>query len=349
MRRSLIELNEVADFIRLRHSAKKAYKAKFTRQGLLKPNAGLNFMLDLDEHLITLQQEVLSQSYRPGPFRHFWICDRKPRFISAAPFRDRVVHHSLCSLLLPRLERYADPHSYACRPGRGLHRALGYAQTQAQRYEWALRLDIAHYFETVNHELIKLQLRRLFKGKKALALADLFIEHAPQNCTIGQGLPIGNLTSQHFANMFLGQLDHALRQEFGVSAYLRYMDDMTIFAPCKSDLQQAHDFVRHFVENKLQLSLKDKATRLGPTRLGISLLGFRVFPSHIRFDASRMRRYRKRRYQLDQKWKDYGEHDSLRAQSEALSAWAMVANSFTMRQHHSVRLTRYLDLLKDED
>ena len=340
MRRTLIELSEVAEFTRLRASAKNAYKAKFTKQGLLKPNAGLNFMLDLDEHIVTLQREILTQTYRPGHFRHFWICDRKPRFISAAPFRDRVVHHSLCSLLLPRLERYADHHSYACRPQRGLHRALHYAQNQTRRYGWALRLDIAHYFETVNHELVKQQLRRLFKGKQALALADLFIEHAPQGCQAGQGLPIGNLTSQHFANMFLGQVDHALRHEFKVGAYLRYMDDLTIFAQSKSELHEAHHFVKYFVEQKLKLQLKESATRLGPCHLGVPLLGFRVFPTHIRFDRSRMKRYRQKRAFLDQKWKVYGEHDQLRARSEALSAWASVANTFTMRQRHSQRLSR---------
>ena len=338
MRRTSLNLDHLADFFRLCRAAHRAYKAKRDRNGRLLSHQSLAFMLNVEDEVITLQRELLSNSYTPGPFRHFWVCDRKPRFISAAPFRDRVVHHSLTALLSPRLERYADPHSYACRPQRGLHRAIHYAQKLSNRYQWALRLDVAHYFETLPHQPLKDQLRRLFKGDPTLAIADRFIDHAPLGCAQGRGLPIGNLTSQHYANLYLGQLDHALRQEFKIGGYLRYMDDMTLFAQDKKTLQAAHRFVATFLQERLSLTLKDSATRLGPSRLGIPLLGFRVFPSHIRFDRSRLKRYRLKRRQLDQLWRKGLDEEELRPRSEALSAWAQVANTYQMRRRHAYRL-----------
>jgi len=143
---------------------------------------------------------------------------------------------------------------------------------------------------------------------------------------------------EHYANLYLGQLDHALRQEFKVAGYLRYMDDMTLFARDKRTLQDAHHFVDTFLKERLCLNLKDAATRLGPTRLGVPLLGFRVFPSHIRFDRSRLKRYRFKRRQLDQLWRKGVNEEDLRPRSEALSSWAQVANTYHMRRRHAYRL-----------
>jgi RNA-directed DNA polymerase len=344
MKRTLIKLEEVADFDALTLAAHRAFKGSRTRS---RSRAGLNFILNIEDEVISLRRALLSGTYRPGEFRHFWICDRKPRFISAAPFCDRVVHHSLTALMSPRLERYADPHSYACRPQRGLHKAVRYAQTLTRRHPWALRLDIAHYFETLPHPPLKVLLRRLFKGDPALRLADLFIDHAPIGCESGRGLPIGNLTSQHFANLYLSRLDHAIRRDLGVSGYLRYMDDLTLFGPDKKTLWRAHEFIKTYLHQQLDLQLKESVTQVTPTRRGVPLLGFRIFPTHVRFDPSRLRRYRHRRRVLDQRWRAGEESDRLRAQSEALGAWASVADTFNMRRAHTQRLNMIHDHLPD--
>ena len=334
MKRALISLEDIASTERLMASARRAYKGSARGGGW---RSGLPFMCELEREVYALRCELLEGRYQPGPFRHFWVCDRKPRFISAAPFRDRVVHHSLTELMSPRLERYADDHSYACRPGKGLHRAVRYAQQLSQRHTWALRLDVAHYFETLPHEPLKELVRRLFKGERALLLLECFINHAPLGCEPGRGLPIGNLTSQHLANLYLGPLDHTLRRELGVGGYLRYMDDLTLFGHSKAELREAERFVASRLQ-ALGLTLKPSATELTPVHKGVPLLGFRVFPTHVRFDARRLRRYRRKRKTLDQLWLRGHESDELRARSEALSAWASVADTFTLRQNHVRRL-----------
>ncbi|MBM4292645.1 MAG: RNA-dependent DNA polymerase [Deltaproteobacteria bacterium] len=328
MRRALLKLEEVACPLRLMDAARRAYKGGAE---------ALAFVCDLDREAMALRRELLSGEYRPGAFRHFWVCDRKPRFISAAPFRDRVVHHSLTALMAPRLEQHADPHSYACRPGRGLHRALRYARGRCRAHPWALRLDVAHYFETIPHDPLKALTRRLFKGDAALALLDRFIDHAPEGCAPGRGLPIGNLTSQHLANLYLTPLDHALRRDPRVSAYLRYMDDLTLFGESKEALWGAHEEVSAHLA-AWGLRLKPSATELCPTALGVPLLGFRVFPTHTRLTAPRLRRYRRRRRALDRAWRRWGDSERLRALSESLTAWVSTASTFEMRRRHARRL-----------
>lgn len=342
MRRVTLPFEEVASVLRLIEAAQRAYKGSSRGSGR---RSGLEFMSSLEREVYALHRELLEGAYQPGPFRHFWVCDRKPRFISAAPFRDRVVHHSLTSLMSPALERYADPHSYACRPGKGLHRALRYAQRLSQRHPWALRLDVEHYFETLPHAPLEALVARLFKGPRALALLSQFIRHAPLGCIPGRGLPIGNLTSQHLANLYLGPLDHALRRELKVGGYLRYMDDLTIFGGSKAELWAVERFISERL-SALGLRLKPSATQLTPVTRGVPLLGFRVSPTHLRFDASRLRRYRRRRRTLDRQWLRGQEHDALRARSEALSAWASVGDTFTLRQRHAGRLA--LRALGDE-
>ena len=328
MRRAILKIEEIACPLRLMRAAQRAYKGSA---------AALAFMCDLDREVMQLRRELLSGEYRPGDFRHFWICDRKPRFISAAPFRDRVVHHSLTALMTPRLEQYADPHSYACRPGRGLHRALRYARGRSQAHPWALRLDVAHYFETLPHAPLKALTRRLFKGEAALTLLDHLIDHAPLGCEAGRGLPIGNLTSQHLANLYLTPLDYAIRRDPRVSAYLRYMDDLTLFGESKEALWGALEGVESHLD-AWGLKLKGSVTELYPTARGVPLLGFRVFPTHTRLTAPRLRRYRRRRRALDREWRRWGESERLRARSEALGAWVASAHTFKMRQRHALRV-----------
>ena len=338
MKRDLLTIEALTDFHFLYQSAHKAYKSKRWSNGQLKASASLHFMMNLEDELVRLKREILNGVYQPGEFNHFWICDRKPRFISAAPFRDRVVHHALTHLMHKRLDRYADAHSYACRAKYGLHKAVRYCQTQCRRYPWSLRLDIAHYFENIPHEALKKQVRRLFKGNQVLRIVDQFIEHAPQGCAQGRGIPIGNLTSQHFANMYLGQLDHAIRQNCDLSAYLRYMDDLVFFGKSKKELDEVHTFVAHYLWKFMKLNLKSSATLLSPTRLGVPFLGFRIFPHYIRFDRSRMKRYRRKRRMLDRLSKKVGYEETVRVRSEALSAWAKVADTYTMRRRHAERV-----------
>ena len=151
--------------------------------------------MNLETEALKLQRELLDDSYCPREYRIFAIIDPKPRMISAAAFRDRVVHHALCAALEPTLERYAIFDSYACRPKKGGYAATKRAQGFARRLSYFLKLDVYKFFETADHDVLKRLLRRLVKDKRALALCDRFIDAGAPRSAAGKGLPIGNLTS----------------------------------------------------------------------------------------------------------------------------------------------------------
>ena len=230
------------------------------RQGKQQRNDVALFSLNLEPEIFTLQDELLGGLYVPGEYRQFIIRERKRRLISAAPFRDRVVHHAIMNVLDPILDNRFYYHSYACRKAKGVHRAVNYYQQCSQRYAYVLKLDIARYFPSIVHEVLKSQLRRVFKDKQLLALIDLIIDKSPGQ-ELGVGLPIGNLTSQYFANMYLNDVDHWLCRQSEASAYLRYVDDLMLFADSKSKLWDLKNRLKQRLF-KIGLQLHDKKQQL---------------------------------------------------------------------------------------
>ena len=189
----------------------------------------------------TLQQELAARDYHVGDYRQFTLYERKPRLISAAQFRDQVVHHALMNVIEAPLDRCFIFGSYACRKGKGVHAAVGRYQGWARRYPYALKLDVRRYFPSIDHVLLKQKLRRRIADARILELLDLIIDSAPATVDdsvyfIGddlltplerhRGLPIGNLTSQFLANLYLDDLDHQIKEVLRVPAYLRYVDDL---------------------------------------------------------------------------------------------------------------------------
>jgi len=252
------------------------------------------FIFDLEPELLRLQDELQAGCYRPGAFFTFEIRDPKRRNICAAPFRDRVVHHAACHVLEPFFERRLIFDTYACRPGKGSHAAVARAQHFARRYSYFLKCDVCKYFESVDHGVLNAFLARLFKDPPLHDLLGRIIAHAPPDAPPGKGLPIGNLTSQHFANLYLGELDHHLKDRLGVGGYLRYMDDLLLFADDKPALHRNLAELRVFLRETLRLELKETATRLAPVTEGIPFLGFRVYPGVLRLNSRTLRRFRRR-------------------------------------------------------
>ena len=179
------------------------------------------FMMDLEPELMRLRRELLDGVYRPGPYRRFTILDPKPRRISAAPFRDRVVHHALTNLLEPIFERRFPNDSFASRLGKGTHKALELAREGARRFPYVLKLDVRKFFASIDREILNRQLERVVKCKPTLGLAARIIASAgpdadPKEDVVRyfpgddlftpfdrtRGLPLGNQTSQFFANVY---------------------------------------------------------------------------------------------------------------------------------------------------
>ncbi len=205
------------------------------------------------DHLNELQTELLSGSYQLGEYTHFYIHEPKRRKISAAPFRDRVVHHALCNVIEPAFDQTFIAHSYANRKGKGTHRAIDYLQGCAQSCAYVLRMDVVQHFPSLDHALLRAELARVVHDDRVLWLIDrilasgagvladeydtfyfpgddLFAVNRPR------GLPIGNLTSQFWSNCFMNPLDHFVLEELGSASYLRYVDDFCLFGNSKREL-----------------------------------------------------------------------------------------------------------------
>lgn len=260
-----------------------------------RPAAAFEFQLA--DRLLELQAELEDGTYRPGDYRHFTIHEPKRRRISAAPFRDRVVHHALCNVIEPLFEARFYRHSYANRVGKGTHRAIDQLQAYARRYRYALRLDIVQHFASIDHAVLKRELFRVMGDERARRLIevilaggdgvlageydmvyfpgdDLFARTRPR------GLPIGNLTSQFLSNCYLNPLDWFIVRGLGCRAYLRYVDDLALFSDSKGQLQSWQRAIMDYLID-LRLTIHRKA-QANPVETGIPWLGFVVFPTHRR-------------------------------------------------------------------
>jgi hypothetical protein len=253
------------------------------------------FLMDAERQCLRLQHELRlplehPRSWQPGPARTFPIRDPKPRLITEVPFRDRVVHHALCAVLNPALERYAVHDSYACRVGKGQHAALRKASTfaRAARDGWALKGDITAYFASIPHDRLLALLRRRVVDPMLCAWIERIVRAYPVGP--GHSLPIGALTSQHLANLYLGALDHFVKDDLGVRYYLRYMDD---FLACgdRQVMLVLKARVEDFLSQQLGLKLNPTSSRVLRVRDGIPLLGMRVYPAAIRPRQKRWRRF----------------------------------------------------------
>ncbi|HKZ85457.1 MAG TPA: reverse transcriptase domain-containing protein [Anaerolineae bacterium] len=256
------------------------------------------FEYDLEANLFQLQGELESKTYRHGAYYSFTIRDPKHRLISAAPFRDRVVHHALCNIIEPIFERTFIGDSYANRIGKGTHRALDRAQALARRYRCVLQCDIQQFFPSVDHAVLRAIIARKIADADVMWLVDeilrsgagvLMNEYTPVffpgddlfAVLRPRGLPIGNLTSQFWANVYLNELDQFVKRRLACLAYLRYVDDFLLFSDDKRRLWEWKDAVREFLVS-LRLTLHERESTVYPVTNGIPFLGFRVYPTHRR-------------------------------------------------------------------
>ena len=255
-----------------------------------------SFEHHLEDNLWRLLAELRDRTYLPGHYASFLIHEPKRRIISAAPFRDRVVHHALCNIIEPIFERSFIDHSYANRVGKGTHRALNQCQTYARRYAFVLQCDIRHFFPSIDHQILRGILapeklnsfdcfwlidRIIKSGEGILSEAYDMVWFPDDNLLSAcrpRGLPIGNLTSQFWANCYLNPIDHFITRELRCSAYLRYVDDLLLFAGDKETLWAW----KHALEERLTRYrlITHPGAHPKPVTEGISFLGFIVFPQH---------------------------------------------------------------------
>ena len=274
---------EVYSFPSLLAAFRRARRAKRGKGG--EPE----FYLHLEENLLRLSEQLRDRTFRPDPYRYFPLRTPKHRVVSEASFRDRIVHHSLVGALEPVFERRFVSMSYACRKDKGLHLALSDAQAATRRFPFFLKLDFEKYFDSIRHDILGELLRCQVSDDGILWLCDVLMREARvPGVEQGErrGLPIGNLSSQFWANVYLDPLDHFALALPGVGASLRYMDDLLLLGDDKTSLWRAFEGISDFAQQRLRLQLKTEATMLAPVTEGIPWLGFRVFPGTMRLNHS---------------------------------------------------------------
>lgn len=270
MKRAKNLFSRVCDFENLLLAAQKA------RRGKRHQNGPLLFHHNIEYELSTIRRELLDRTYTPGPYRQFQIYDTKPRIISAAPYRDRIVHHALCNIIEPIFERAFIFDSYACRKGKGTHAAVDRLTHFMRRHRYILQCDIRRYFPSIDHAILKRLLRRKIGCPDTLWLIDRFIDTVEEPT----GLPIGNQTSQFFANVYLNGFDHFIQETLRHHAYVRYVDDFALLADDKRTLWEARDAVSRYLRDELALDLHPVKQSVAPVSEGAPFLGYRVFPDH---------------------------------------------------------------------
>ena len=280
---------QIATFENLLSAAKKAYKGKKDKYQVAK------FYFGLEKEIILLRQELLTGTYQPLGYSIFKIYEPKERNICSADFRDRVVHHAIINVIGDKIEKRLIYDTYACRKGKGTHKAVKRAQKFSRKCKYFLKCDIRKYFESIDCQIMLNILEKIFfNNPDLLALIAKIVRHRPSYVEEGKGLPIGNLTSQHFANLYLGELDHYVKDKLGVKSYVRYMDDFIVFHDEKKELRELLVLIENFCHAKLTLQLKSKVTKIAPVSEGLPFLGYRIFPNLIRIKRENLVRSKRK-------------------------------------------------------
>lgn len=284
------------------------YKAKRGKQQL--PYV-VEYSNNLFENIVRLHVQLRSMNFKIGRYRYFYIRDPKLRKICAAAFEERIIHHAIINVCHSYFERHLIYDTYATRLGKGVYAAIDQARIAMRRYGYVAKLDVKAYFDSISHDILKQKLRRIFKDTKLLTLFDRIIDS--YETTSGFGIPIGNLTSQYFANFYLSYLDHYSKEIVRVPCYIRYMDDILLFGATPSLVRDYVRMIRFFVENELHLKLKRPV--FCSTYSGVSFLGYSLHPHKLLLNRRSKIRLKKKMSEytnmyVSDKWTDteYKEH-----------------------------------------
>jgi len=294
---------QIMSFDNLYEAWRKARKGK-----RYKPSAAV-FEQNLEVELLQLHHELETEQWQMGGYRSFTIHEPKRRKISAAPFRDRVVHHALVRVIEPIYERKFIYDSYANRKGKGTHKALDRCTYYMRRCKYVLQCDIQQFFPAIDHEILKAILAKTIACQPTLDLCGKIIDsgvgvlseeydmrYFPNDDLFaverGRGLPIGNLTSQFWANVYLNELDQYVKHDLRCKAYIRYVNDFLLFADDKETLHQWREQIITFLQS-LRLTIHEHRAQPKPVTHGIPFLGFTVYPSHRRLKRTKAIAYRR--------------------------------------------------------
>lgn len=328
-------------------AARKAQKGKRFKESTAR------FNLNLEKELLLIQRELIDHTYQLGHYTVFTVQEPVRRMISAAPYRDRVVHHALCNVIEPLFERSFIHDSYANRKEKGTHKAVDRFQSYLRNYRYVLKCDIRKYFPSIDHDILYAAVARRIADPDVLWLVRTIIGHSNQQEPVRdhyegddlfaplerrKGLPIGNLTSQFFANIHLNGFDHFIKEELGCRAYLRYVDDFAVFDDSKDRLWEIKELMDRYLAG-LRLRLHPVKTRVFTAKNGCEFLGFHVYPELRRVKRENVDLFKSRMKRLQRRYASGAV--MLDDISRSMHGWighVRHANSFKLRERLFARM-----------
>jgi retron-type reverse transcriptase len=327
--------DEIVCFENLLHAAYSC------RQGKTKANATLSFFNNLEENIIQIQNELIWGLYSLAPYHHFYVFEPKRRLISAPHFRDRVVHRAIYNIIEPMFDCQFIYDSYACRRNKGTHKGADRAQRFIRQVEqkhgkaYALKADISRYFSSIDHCILKSIVEAKLQCERTKALLFYIIDNSPSDA-MGVGIPLGNLTSQIFANVYLNELDRFAKHKLKAKRYLRYMDDFTIIHHDKNQLHKWRRDIEQFLHCHLRLKTNSK-TQVFPIAKSngrsLDFLGYRIYSTHRLLRKSSVKRIKTKLKKCRAQY-ERGEI-SLDEINPCIQSWlghASHANSFNLKR-----------------
>lgn len=302
---------QITGFENILSASKKARKGKrFKRSTAL-------FEFNLEKNIQKIAYQLKEKTWQPGAYTDFYIYDPKKRLISAAPYYDRVIHHALINVIEPVIGRSFIYDTYACIKDRGTHKAVMRYREFLKKNKYVLKCDIQTYFQNIDHEILYEMVKRKIKCKDTLWLIKKIIDSREsmdkQSYFVGdnlftpferkKGIPIGNLSSQFFANLYLNGFDHYIKEMLKIKYYIRYCDDFVLFGNSKAMLNDLKSKVADYLAN-LRLKLHENKSRVYRVDEGVDFLGYRIYPDYMKVRKSIVKRYRRK---LGRMAKDYND------------------------------------------
>ncbi|MDR2971002.1 MAG: RNA-directed DNA polymerase [Bacteroidales bacterium] len=319
MKRAGNLIEKIADCDNLYLAYYKASKGKQTKEEVLE------YGRNLQVNILSLREQILSGNISVGNYHYFKIYDPKERLICAASFPERVLHHAIMNICHPYFEKTLIYDTYATRIDKGIYKALEKAKRAMNSYQYVAKLDFRKYFDSISHETLRQKLSTKFKDEQLLAIFDKIIdsyEDSPQ-----KGIPIGNLSSQYFANFYLSEFDHFIKEKLKIKIYVRYMDDMLLFSNKYEELKQQL-ILLHEQAEIIKLTLKPVV--LNKTRQGISFLGYKLFPHKILLNHRSKLRF-KTKFNTYQKYLEENIWDEKKYQQHITPLLSFVQQAYTKR------------------
>lgn len=320
---------------------------KARKHKTLKPYV-IEFEKNLEKNLLLLRTELLLHSYRPKPLETFILRDPKTRKISKSDFRDRIVHHAICNIIEPIFDKSFIYDSYANRKGKGTLAAIKRFDdfkikvsrnltnlTKAKRIKgFVLKADVRHYFNTVDHQILIKIIRSKIRDKRIVWLIRTILSNHKTK-ELGKGMPLGNLTSQFFANIYLNELDQYVKHILKAKHYIRYVDDFIIMHHSAEQLEYFKEMINCFLKKELVLQLHPDKSKIRPLYAGNDFLGLRIYSYHRLLKKKNLRKFRKKIVIMHSKYKSKQiSFDEVYDFLEGWIAYSKHANAFNIRKKY---------------